>query len=245
MYLVSTNVGKPKLKAWKYPLPGDKEIAMIHRVIINVDEPKVINLQIDPDPHRATLSDDIASSGTFDDVDWSADARQLAFVSTSRDHKIEKMRIADAATGKVREVFEETVPTQYESGWGTINWHYLPKTNEIIWFSERDNWGHLYLYDAATGKEKNQITKGDWVVSQLLKVDEQNRVLYFLADGRQAENPYFSQLCKIGFDGKHFEVLTPEAGNHQVTLSPSENYFVDSYSKPDVPPVTVLTRSEW
>lgn len=240
MYLVSTNVGKPKLKAWKYPLPGDKEIAMIHRIIINVDEPKVIKLQISPDPHRATLSDDIASSGTFDDVDWSPDASKLAFVSTSRDHKVEKVRIADAATGKVQEVFEESVPTQYESGWGTINWHYLSKTNEIIWFSERDNWGHLYLYDATTGKVKNQITKGDWVVTQLLKVDEKNRVLYFIANGRQAENPYFSQLCKIGFDGKQFAVLTPEAGNHDITLSPSESYFIDSYSKPDVPPVTVL-----
>ncbi|MDO3628089.1 S9 family peptidase [Mucilaginibacter sp. BT774] len=240
MYLVSTNVGQPKLKAWKYPLPGDKEVAMIHRVIINIDEPKVINLQIAPDPHRATLSDDIASSGTFDDVDWSPDASQLAFVSTSRDHKVEKMRIADAATGKVREVFEESVPTQYESGWGTINWRYLPKSREIIWFSERDNWGHLYLYDAATGKLKNQITKGEWVVTQLLKVDEKNRVLYFLVDGREAENPYFSQLCKIGFDGKHFAVLTPDAGNHQITFSPSENYFIDSYSKPNVPPITVL-----
>ena len=240
MYLVSTNVGKPKLRAWKYPLPGDKEVAMIHRVIINVDEPKVINLQIAPDPHRATLSDDIASSGTFDDVDWSPNASQLAFVSTSRDHKVEKMRIADAATGKVREVFEESVPTQYESGWGTINWRYLSKTNEIIWFSERDNWGHLYLYNAGTGKLKNQITKGDWVVTQLLKVDEKNRVLYFIADGREAENPYFSQLCKVGFDGKHFAVLTPETGNHQITFSPSENYFIDSYSQPNVPPVTVL-----
>lgn len=240
MYLVSTNVGKPKLNAWKYPLPGDKEVAMIHRVIINVDEPKVLNLQVAPDPHRATLSDDISSSGTFDDVDWSPDASQLAFVSTSRDHKIEKMRIANATTGKVREVFEESAPTQYESGWGTINWRYLPKSREIIWFSERDNWGHLYLYDAVNGKLKNQITKGDWVVTQLLKIDEKNRIAYFIANGREVENPYFSQLCKIGFDGKHFAVLTPEAGNHQITFSPSENYFIDSYSKPNVPPVSVL-----
>jgi dipeptidyl aminopeptidase/acylaminoacyl peptidase len=240
MYLVSTNVGEPKLKAWKYPLPGDKEIAMIHRVIINVDGPKVINLQVAPDPHRATLSDDISSSGTFDDVDWSPDASQLAFVSTSRDHKIEKVCVADAASGEVREVFEESVPTQYESGWGAINWRYLSKTKEIIWFSEHDNWGHLYLYNASTGKLKNQITKGNWVVTQLLKVDEKNRVVYFMADGREAENPYFGQLCKVGFDGKHFAVLTPETGNHQITFSPSENYFIDSYSQPDVPPVTIL-----
>ncbi|HMH22205.1 MAG TPA: DPP IV N-terminal domain-containing protein [Puia sp.] len=239
MYLVTTNVGKPTLRAWKYPLPGDKDIPMIERVIIDVDNKKVISLQIPPDPHRATLSDDISSSGSFDDVDWN-DGEQLAFVSTSRDHKNEKFRIADPATGAVREVFEETAPTQYESGWGSINWKYLHKSNEIIWFSERDNWGQLYLYDALTGKVKNQITKGEWVVTRLLRTDEKNRLLYFIADGHEPENPYFSQLFRIGFDGKHLTLLTPEPGNHVVSLSPSGNYFVDSYSKPDVPPVTVL-----
>jgi dipeptidyl aminopeptidase/acylaminoacyl peptidase len=240
MYLVTTNVGHPTLKAWKYPLPGDKEIATIKRVIINVDEPKVIELQVAADPHRSTLSDDISSGGVLNDVDWNADATQLAFVSTSRDHKQEKVRIADAATGAVREVFEETVPTQFESGQGAINWRYLAKTNEIIWYSERDNWGHLYLYDAKTGKLKNQITKGDWMITKLLKVDEKKREVYFLADGREAVNPYFSQLCKASFDGKKTTTLTPEEGNHQVTLSPSGNYLVDSYSKPDVPAVSVL-----
>ena len=240
MYLVSTNVGKPTLKAWKYPLPGDSVIAMIERVIVNVDQPKVIRLQIPPDPHRATLSDDISSGGSFDDVDWNADASQLAFVSTSRDHKDEKVRIANAETGTVREVFEEKVATQFESGQGAINWRYLAKTNEVLWYSERDNWGHLYLYNASTGKLKNQITKGNWVVTKLLNVDEKKRELYFMADGLEAENPYFSQLCKIGFDGKHFAVLTPEAGNHQVTFSLGNEYFIDSYSKPNVPPVTVL-----
>ena len=244
MYLVTTNVGKPTLKAWKYPLPGDKDIATIARVIINVDEPKVIRLQIPPDPHRATLSDDIASSGTFDDVNWSPDGSKLAFVSTSRDHKIEKVRIADAATGAVKEIFGETVATQYESGWRGINWRYLPASNEILWFSERDNWGHLYLYDATTGKLKRQIDKGDWVLTQLLRVDEKKRELYFIADGLQPENPYFSQLCKIGMDGKGFKVLTPEAGNHQVTFSPSYHYFTDTYSKPNVAPVTVLRSAD-
>ena len=203
MYLVTTNVGHPTLKSWKYPLPGDKEIPMIQRVIINIEGPKVIPLQIPPDPHRATLSDDISSSGTFDDVNWSPDGTQLAFVSTSRDHKDEKVRIADAATGAVREVFEETVPTQYESGQGEINWRYLSASNEFLWFSERDNWGHLYLYDALTGKVKNQITKGEWTVTRLLRVDEKKRLLYFIADGREPENPYFSQFCRIGFDGDH------------------------------------------
>jgi dipeptidyl aminopeptidase/acylaminoacyl peptidase len=240
MYLTTTNVGHPKLEAWKYPLPGDKNIPMITRVIINVDEPKVITLNVAPDPHRATLSDDISSSGTFDDVDWSEDGNWLAFVSTSRDHKNEKFRIANANTGEVREVFEENVPTQYESGQGTINWKYLPKTNEIIWYSEKDNWGHLYLYDATTGKLKNQITKGDFVVSEMLKADEKNRLIYFYAFGLQKENPYFQQLYKIGFDGKNMTLLTPGEGYHSVAFSPSGKYIVDTYSKPDAPPTTIV-----
>jgi dipeptidyl-peptidase-4 len=240
MYLVTTNVGHPKLESWKYPLPGDTNIITIQRVIINVDQPKVIFIKAAPDPHRASLSDDISSSGTYDDVQWSPDATQVAFVSTSRNHQQEKFRIADATTGEIREVFEETVPTQYESGQGTINWRYLPNSKEIIWYSERDNWGHLYLYDATTGKVKNQITKGDWVVTQLVKVDEKKRLLYFFADGKEPGNPYFTYFYRIGFDGKNLTLLTPDKGNHSVKLSPSENYFVDNYSQPDVPGVSLL-----
>jgi dipeptidyl aminopeptidase/acylaminoacyl peptidase len=240
MYLVTTNVGAPTLKAWKYPLPGDKQIATIRRVVIDVENAKMIALNIPADQHRATLSDDISSSGTFDDIDWKADGTEVAFVSTSRDHKNEKFRIANTTTGAVREVFEETVKTQFESGQRAINWRYLPTSKEIIWYSERDNWGHLYLYDSGNGKLKNQITKGDFVVTRLIKVDEKARTLYFFANGREKGNPYFSYLYKIGFDGKNLTLLTPEAGNHQVVFSPSFGYFVDSYSQPDVPTVTVL-----
>ena len=240
MYLVSTNVGHPKLEEWKYPLPGDSNIAMIERVIINVDTPKVIRLQIPPDFHRGTLSDDVSSSGTFDDVDWNPNDNELAFVSTSRDHKVENFRIANTVTGEVRDVFTETVPTQYESGQGAINWRYLPSTHEIIWYSERDNWGHLYLYDSETGKLKNKITTGDFVITKLLKVDQKKRELYFLADGREDANPYFTQFCKVDFAGKHLTTLTPEIGNHSIDLSPNENYFMDTYSQPDVPAVIVL-----
>jgi len=244
MYLVTTNVGKPTLHAWKYPLPGDSVIPMIQRVIIDVDAKKIVVLNVPPDAHRATLSDDIASSGTFDDVDWTEDDAQLAFVSTSRDHKHEKFRIADAATGAVREVFQEDVATQFESGRGTIDWRYLAKSNEIIWYSERDNWGHLYLYDATTGKLKNQITQGEWLVSRLVKVDEKKREIYFMAAGREPGCPYFNHFYKVGFDGKKLQLLTPEEGNHAVTLSTSGEFFVDSYSKPDMPPAAVLRSAD-
>jgi dipeptidyl aminopeptidase/acylaminoacyl peptidase len=240
MYLVTTNVGHPTLQSWKYPLPGDKEIATIQRVIIEVENPKVIVLKIPADAHRASLSDDISSSGTFDDVDWNMDASRLAFLSTSRNHKEEKIRIANATTGEVREVFTETVATQYESGQGSINWRYLDRTKEIIWYSERDNWGHLYLYNAETGNLKNQITKGNFVVTRLLKVDEKKRLIYFMAGGKETGNPYFAHLYKVGFDGKKLTLLTPETGNHQITFSPSEQYFIDAYSQPDVATVTVL-----
>jgi dipeptidyl-peptidase-4 len=241
MYLVTTNVGAPKLEAWKYPLPADKRIIVIERVIIEVDQPKVIQLNIPPDARRGTLCDDISCSGSFDDNEWSSDGSKLAFVSSSRDHKQAKFRIADAVTGDVREVFEEVVPTQYESGQGEVNWKYLPATNEAIWYSERDDWGHLYLYDLTTGKPKNQITKGNFVVTRLIKMDATNRVLYFEANGREAgRDPYFSHFYRVDFDGRNLKLLTPEDGNHQITLSPNGSYFVDNYSKPDVPATAVL-----
>jgi dipeptidyl-peptidase 4 len=240
MYLVSTNVGAPKLSAWKYPLPQDKEIIKIHRVVIEVETAKVIRFKMPPDDRRGTLCDDISCSGAFDDNEWNADATKLAFVSSTRDHKSAKLRVADAATGEIREVMEEKVATQYESGQGEINWRYLPASNEFIWYSERDDWGHLYLYDA-DGKLKNQITKGNFVVTQLVKIDAQNRVLYFNANGReQGRDPYFSHLYSIGFDGSNLKLLTPEDGNHQITLSTDGKYFVDNFSKPDVPTVSVL-----
>src|SRR6185295_4189533 len=151
----------------------------------------------------------------------------------------------DASTGAIRDVLEEKVATFFESGNGRINWHYLPASKEVIWFSERDNWGQLYLYDLDTGKLKNQITTGEGNVTQLLKVDEKNRVLYFLGVGKEkGRDPYFSHLYRIGMDGRNFKLLTPEDGNHEITFSPSDRYFVDSYSKPDVPPVALLRDNE-
>ena len=242
MYLVRTKVGHPELEAWKYPLPGDDNVAMIHRVIIDVDTRKVLRLQGGPDQHRSTLCDDVTCrGGEWADVSWSPDSTKLAFVSTSRDHRQENLREADAATGAVRDVLEEKVPTFFESGNGAVNWRYLPASNEVIWFSERDNWGQLYLYDLATGKLKNQITGGDGNVTQVLRVDEKARVIYFLAVGKdRTRDPYFSQLYRVGFDGKNLQVLTPDEGTHDVSLSPSGAFFIDTYSTPDTPPVTVL-----
>ena len=241
MYLVTTNVGAPKLEAWKYPLPGDKTITTIQRVIVETDVPKVIRLQMPADQHRSTICDDVSCDGGWEDVQWSADGKTLGFVSTSRDHKISNLRVADAATGAVRDVYEEITPTQFEAGQGAVNWKYLPNSNEFVCYTERDGWGHLYLYDLTTKKLKNTITSGNWVVTQVLNVDEKNRIIYFNAGGREkGEDPYFSRFYSVGFDGGNLKLLTPESGNHDITLSPDQKYFVDIYSKPDVPAVAVL-----
>jgi len=241
MYLVSTTVGHPVLKAWKYPLPGDSVVSMIERVIIDVDGAKVTRLQMPPDQHRSTLCDHVACRGAeWADVEWYPDGSHLAFVSSSRDHKDATLRIADAATGAVRDVLSEHVATQYESGNGAVNWRVLPASNEVIWFSERDNWGQLYLYDLATGKLKRQITTGTGNVTEVKRVDEKARKLWFEGVGKTPGDPYFRHLYSIGLDGKSLTLLTPEDADHDITLSPSGRYFVDSYSRPDVPPVTVL-----
>ncbi|HET7618313.1 MAG TPA: DPP IV N-terminal domain-containing protein [Vicinamibacterales bacterium] len=246
MYLVRTEEGHPKLEAWKYPLPGDKDVTMIERVIIDVDAPRVIRLKMPPDQHRSTLCDHIACrGGDWADVQWSPDATKLAFVSTSRDHRHEQLRVADAATGEIRDVLDEKVSTFFESGNGRVNWKVLFGSNEVIWFSERDNWGQLYLYDLQTGKLKHQITTGEGNVTQVLRVDEPTRTIDFQAVGKEAgRDPYFTHFYRIGFDGRNQQLLTPENANHEIALADSGKYFVDSYSTPDTPPVTVLRDAD-
>jgi len=246
MYLVETKVGHPVLQAWKYPLPGDKVVSMIERVVIHLDGPRLVRLKMPPDQHRSTFTDDIKTwDGGMEDVQWSPDGKRLVFVSTSRDHRHEVVRLADPETGEVSDVFEEKAATYFESGSDHANWRFLAASNEIIWYSERDNWAHLYLYDLETGRLKNQITAGEWPVLQLLRVDEKNRRITFLAGGREkGRDPYFRHLYSVGFDGRDLRLLTPEDADHEISLSPSGLCFIDSYSKPDVPQVSLLRNAE-
>ena len=246
MYLVPVTNRHPVLKAWKYPLVGDENVTMIERVIIDVAKRKVIRLKMPPDQHRSTLCDDVSceTTKTWDDVQWSGDGNHLAFVSTSRDHKQEWLRVADASNGNVRDVLSETVATYFESGNDKVNWKYLPQSNEVLWFSERDNWGQMYLYDLTTGKLKNQITHGEGNVTQVLHVDEQARKIYFLAVGKEpGRDPYFSHYYSINFDGTGQKLLTPEDADHIVTPSPDGRYFADVYSTPTQPQTTIVRDS--
>ena len=246
MHLVSTNVGSPRLESWKYPLPGDSVIFRISRIVINQGpdgRPRVVRFQMPPDQHRSTVSDHVACSGsTICDVQWYPDGSHVAFVSSSRDHKTAWFRVANAQTGAVRTLFEEHMATQVGDASLTENlWRVLPASNELIWWSQRDNWIHLYLYDLGTGRLKNRITTGDGNVDDVVRVDERARVIYFVGSGKEAgRDPYFQHLYKIGFDGRGQTLLTPENANHVVSLSPDGKYFVDSYSTPDTPPITVV-----
>jgi dipeptidyl-peptidase 4 len=245
MYLTSTETGRPKLEAWKYPLPGDSLIFRIERVVIHVDDARMVRLQMPPDPHRGTTTDHIAGpGGRFLDVEWSTDSDQLAFVSSSRDHKVATLRIADPETGVVRDVLTEKTNTYFESGFSDENWRVLFESNEVLWFSERDNWGHLYLYDLSTGELKRQITQGEWAVLDLQRVDKDDRTLYFTAGGREPGDPYFHRLYRIGMDGKDLRLLTPEDAHHSVTFTPSGEFFIDTYSTPTTPPVSVVKETD-
>jgi dipeptidyl-peptidase 4 len=242
MVMATTNVGVPRAEIWKYPLPGDSVIFRIHRLVIDVPTKTVVRFRMPPDQHRSTVSDHVNCGGEICDVQWYPDGSHVAFISSSRDHKQAWMRVANATTGEVRTLFEETSKTQVGDASLPENlWRVLPASNELIWWSQRDNWIHLYLYDLATGRLKNRITTGDGNVMGVLRVDERARQIYFTGQGREAgRDPYFQHLYRVGLDGRGLTLLTPENANHTVSLSPDGRFFVDAYSTPTTPPVSVL-----
>jgi dipeptidyl aminopeptidase/acylaminoacyl peptidase len=242
LYFINTVPGHPTLRVSKYPLPGDKVMAMIHRVVIDLDSGRIVRLQMEPDFHRGTLGDNINAR----DYNWNSDGSKLALASVSRDHKQVWLRVADTATGAVRTVLEEKVQTHYESRTG---WRVLWATNEVIWYSERTDWGNLYLHDLTTGVLKNPITSGEGPVTQIERVDEKARTVWYGANGReQGRDPYFTSYYRTSLDGpspRHAPVsLTPDDGTHAIQVAPSGRYAIDTSSKPDVPPVVTLRDAD-
>jgi len=243
LYFVPTVPGHPTLRVSKYPLPGDKVMAMLHRVVIDVESGKTVRLQMEPDFHRGTLSDNI----NVRDYSWSPDGTKLALASVSRDHKQVWLRVADTATGAVRTVLDERMATQYESRTG---WQVLWPTSEVIWYSERNDWGNLYLYDLSTGALKRPITTGEGPVTQIERVEEKTRTLWYAANGREkGRDPYFTSYYRVSLDagGGRAAVavsLTPDDGTHSLQVAPSGRYVIDTSSKPDVPPVVTLRDAD-
>ena len=245
MYLATTNVGHPKLEKWKYTLPGDEKIFEIERIFIDVNSGKITPFKMGRDFQRSTTTDHIADwDGTLLDANFSKDSRKLAFISSTRDHKEAHLQVADVRTGNIKSIYKEITKTYYESGVSGENWRVFFDTNEFLWYSEKDNWGHLYLYDLKTGNLKNRITSGNWLVRDVLHIDETTREIFFTGGGKEEGNPYHVYLYKVNFDGSDLTCLTPEKGTHSINPSENWNYFTTTYSSTDNPPITLLKNRD-
>ena len=248
MTLWRTQVGRPEADIWPYALPGDSIVPMLERVIIDVENGETIWLDAEPDHQRASNCCGLIRDGNWTDIEWSRDSSKLAFVSTSRDYKDVTLRIADAETGNVRDIYHEHDELFFESNLtsrGIPNWRVFHDTNEFIWFTRKDNWGHLYLHDLETGELINRITKGAWNVIDILHIDRENREIYFTGVGREdGRDPYFVHYYKIHFDGSGLTLLTPEDANHSVDPADDASWFVDTFSTFNSAPKSVLRNGD-
>ncbi|QCR24964.1 S9 family peptidase [Pontibacter sp. SGAir0037] len=171
---------------------------------------------------------------------WRKDSRGFTFEYNQRGHQAYRVLEVEASTGKVKELISEESKTFIDYS-GKKYRYDVADGKEIIWASEREGWNHLYLYDGTTGKVKSQITKGEWVVRRVVHVDELKRKIILEGSGKeQGQDPYLIQYYSVNFDGTGLTALTTEDANHKAAFSPDFTYFVDTYSKVDLPPTTVL-----
>lgn len=220
---------QPKLESREYLKPGDA---------LPVRRPQLFWVET-----KKQLSVDDAlfnQQFSLSRLEWRKDSRAFTFEYNQRGHQIYRILEVAATTGAVKPLIEERSNTFIDYS-GKRSRYDANDGQEIIWASERDGWNHLYLIDGATGKVKKQITKGEWVVRNLVHVDDKTRTILFSASGRNPDqDPYFVHYYKVNFDGSGLTALTTENANHTATFSPDYGYFVDSYSRVDQPPVTVL-----
>jgi dipeptidyl aminopeptidase/acylaminoacyl peptidase len=222
-----------------YRKPGD---------VLDVVRPVLI----DVDARRATVVDNALFPNAYQisQAVWRQDGRGFTFEYNQRGHQVYRIIEVDAATGEPRAVVSEEVKTFFpyrplaNSSDTGKKWRYdIDDGREVLWMSERDGWNHIYLYDGATGRVKNQVTRGEWVVRGVDSVDVANRQIYFRASGMIAgQDPYFIHYGRIGFDGKGLVWYTEANGDHQIFWSPDHKYFVDMYSRVDMPTVLELRR---
>jgi len=219
---------QPKLLKRDYVKPGD---------ILPVRTPVIFNVA--SGEKKVPSTELFNSQLDLKGFEWSKDNKSVIIEYNQRGHQVYRVLEISAETGDVKTMIEETSKTfvNYNRYFKRI----LTSGNEIIWMSERDNWNHLYLYDRTTGKVKNQITKGEWYVREVVNVDEKKREIIFSANGMVSnEDPYLIRYYKINFNGTRLTCLTPEEGMHQAWFSEDEKYMVDTYSTVNKAPLTVL-----
>lgn len=237
---------RPKLFSYRYHLPGDEYIPSAHMYICNLEDKKCT--KIDTKPLYTNFTPPYTEN--YKKADWLKDGSKVYFTWLSRDFKLAKFNILDTTTLEVKTVIEEKSDSflfydSFGSGDGFNDYglsnRLLESGKFVIWQSERDGWSHFYLYDAETGENINQITKGKWAVRNLVHIDEKEEWIYFTAGGKeQGRDPYYLHFYRVRFDGKELTLLTPEDANHNISLSTDKKYFADTYSRVDLPPTTLL-----
>jgi dipeptidyl-peptidase 4 len=224
---------QPKLTSYPYLKAGDA-VPYTTPHLFNVETGKEIPISHELFPNPWQISD----------VRWDKDSSRFTFLYNQRGHQVLRVLAVDARTSEVKPIINEESKTFIEYS-GKFYCDYLDDTHEIIWMSERDGWNHLYLYDSKTGEVKNQITKGDWVVRNVDYVDAKKRQIWFEAGGIvPGQDPYYIQYCRVNFDGTGLKVLTDGDGTHTVQFSPDRRFFIDTWSRVDLPPINVLCRSD-
>jgi len=232
---------QPKSSSMYYQKPGD---------VVNLDQPELFDVA----SKKATVVDDALFPNPYSNgaLQWRHDSRAFTFEYNQRGHQLYRVIEVDASTGKARAVIEEASKTFVDyrtatpglSDSGRQYRHDLDDGKEVIWMSERDGWSHLYLYDGVTGKVKSQITKGNWTVHNVDRVDDAARQIYFWANGMDAgKDPYFLNYFRINIDGTGLTRYTRGDGQHSVAWSPDRQYYVDTYSRVDMPPVSELRKA--
>jgi len=223
---------QPKLKTLDYLKPGDR-IALSRPALFDVEAKREITVATNLFPNPWSVSD----------LHWRPDASEFTFLYNQRGHQVMRVVAVDANTGAARAVVDEVCQTFFDYS-GKLFHHDLDDTGEVLWMSERDGWNHLYLYDAKTGRVKNQVTKGEWVVRGVERVDAEKRQVWFRASGiRLGQDPYYVHYARVNFDGTGLVVLTEGDGTHKLDYSPDGRFFLDTWSRVDQAPVTELRRT--
>ncbi|MGH9202622.1 MAG: DPP IV N-terminal domain-containing protein, partial [Vicinamibacterales bacterium] len=231
---------QPKSSTLLYAKPGD---------VLDLEQPVIFH--VEPAKQLTVSNELFANPFNLSDLVWRKDSRAVTFEYNQRGHQAYRVIEVDAATGKPRAVISEEPKTFFyynqagsSRSAGKKFRHDVTDGSEVVWMSERDGWNHLYLYDGITGRVKNQITKGDWAVRSVERVDEDTRQIWFSANGRQpGKDPYFLHYYRINFDGTGLTALTKEDADHAAAFSSDQTYYVDTYSRVDVAPVSELHRT--
>ena len=224
---------RPKVFTYVYPLPGE---------VLAKAEPIIFDIQSGARIDVKTPGLDLPAEEGGPGFEWFADGKSFFYDYDERGNKAKELRIVDAVTGEQKVLLREQSEKYVDPG--ETFYRFVDTTKKFVWSSERDGWNHLYFY-GKTGGLQNQITQGPWVVRQIEHIDEKNRRVYFLANGREKnEDLYQTHLYSVGFDGKGLQLLSPEDANHSVSISPDGTFFVDNYSRPDLPGAAILRRTK-